>query len=619
MLTTKILVVEDEGLIANDIADRLRKDGYQVTGIAASAEEALSSLSKSAPDLVLMDIRIKGDLDGIQTAERVRAGFDIPVIFLTAHADSGTLERAKVTEPYGYLVKPFRQVNLASSIEMALFKHRSEQQLRQREVWLSTVLLSSPAPTIVTDRRGVVRFVNPLAEELTVTSLMELIGKPFAEAFPLFDLSTGEPVGDLVAAALRKDCTFSFPPGLALRRPGLSDIEIEGEISPGPNEQSNPGAVITLRDCSERARQEREVRNEQKMLAVGRMAGGIAHDVNSLVASLIGESEKLLAGPLPQEQRAALEAISTAGHGAAEITGQLLALSSKPAAPRQVVAVNEVVARAVQLLSPGFGSHITVSSHLNPAAGHINIVPSQLHRVLAKLLLHAAHAMPAGGKIVLATSAMERETETLLGPHTVENFVRIAISDSGPGIEPADMNHVFEPFFNTETEDGTGLDLAVVYSIVKEAEGELNVFSAPGQGSTFEILFPSAPGPNSNPVPASLPERATILLVEAEAVLRTMTHNHFEREGYNLLEAANAGDALQIAESYEGPIHLLVTDLELPEMDGALLAAAFAAKRPEAKVIMVSAHPSSAPQPFLQKPFSLSALQQKIEQVLSAA
>ena len=593
MLPTKILVVEDEGLIANDIADRLRKDGYHITGIAASAEEALNSLAQTAPDLVLMDIRIKGDPDGIETAARVRASFDIPVIFLTAHADTGTLERAKVTEPFGCLVKPFRQVNLSSSIQMALFKHRSEQQLRRREAWLSTVLLSSRAPTIVTDRLGVVRFVNPLAEELTVSSRMELIGKPFSEAFPLFHLHTGEPVGDLVAVALRKEAAFSLPLGLALRRPGLSDIEIEGEISPSVNDQSNPGAVITLRDCSQRSREEQNARNEQKMLAVGRMAGGIAHDVDNLVVSLLGQSEKLLAGPLDAAQRTALEAISAASHGAAEITGQLL--------------------------SPTLGAHIRVSSQLNPGAGYLNIAPSQLHQLLAKLLLHAAHAMPNGGDIVIATSALQRETETLLGSHTVENFVSITVSDSGPGMEPAQMDHVFEPFFHTETDDDTGLDLAVVYSIVREAEGELKVFSTPGHGSTFEILLPSVPNPNVILAQAAAPKRGTILVVEDEALLRTMTHNYFEREGYNLLEAASAEEALRIAESYEGPIHVVITDVQLPEMDGSLLAAALTAKRPEAKVIMVSGYPSNGPEPFLQKPFSLSALQQKIDQVLSAA
>jgi PAS domain S-box-containing protein len=251
MPQTKILVVEDEALIANDLAGRLQDNGYEVVGIAASGEDALEKLGSLAPDLVLMDIRLDGKMDGIDTAELVRSDFGLPVIFLTSHADQNTLNRAKLTEPFGYLVKPFRQVNLASSIEMALHKHAAEKRVRQQLGWLTNILLSSPDPTIVTDPEGVIQFGNVEAAMLIECSAEEWAGRKFHDVVHLYDPVTEAAAEDFVGSALQDRTAFAFPRGLCFRNRDGMEIMIEGEVAAGLfGQHENVGAVITFRDIS---------------------------------------------------------------------------------------------------------------------------------------------------------------------------------------------------------------------------------------------------------------------------------------------------------------------------------------------------------------------------------
>lgn len=230
--TPKILIVEDEGLIANDIADRLQKVGYQVAGIAESGKETLQKIAVLRPDLILMDIRIKGDLDGVETAARVREQFDLPVIFLTAYSDRQTLDRAKVTGPFGYLTKPVQQSSLQTSIEIALYKHRVERELRQQRAWLNTTLRTMGEAVMVTDNTQRIQFLNPAAERLTGWTAAAATDQPMTKVLQIFDPDLGRLSDDVLFGLILEDHPSQLPRGLSSIDRAGRHFAIDGEISP---------------------------------------------------------------------------------------------------------------------------------------------------------------------------------------------------------------------------------------------------------------------------------------------------------------------------------------------------------------------------------------------------
>ena len=213
----KIVVVEDEGLIAADLESRLKAAGYSVTGTADSAPQALKLIRATSPDLVLMDIRIKGDMDGIQVADQVRQEFDVPVVYLTAYEDRGTLERASQTQAFGYIKKPIASSSLRGSIEMAIAKHRHERDLRAQRDWLAASFSAVPYAVLVTDGSGRIRYVNSQAEELTGWNAEQALGHPSRELLRLFYRESGNPLEDFVPVAMLQGETIPLPSGVWLK------------------------------------------------------------------------------------------------------------------------------------------------------------------------------------------------------------------------------------------------------------------------------------------------------------------------------------------------------------------------------------------------------------------
>ena len=248
---TKVLVVEDEAIVAYDLARRLRKAGYEVPAIVASGQQALESIEETTPDLILLDIRLQGEMDGIAVAAEVRERFKLPVVYLTAHADRLTIERAKITGPFGYLVKPVGNVNLASAIEVALYKHRVERELEDREAWLSTVLHAVGDAMVVTDAWGRIQFLNPAAEEMTGWPRGEVVGKPFGEVFCLLDAASRSITGDLLSAAMLEGVATELPRDLRMISRQGRTVQIEGGITVSQaKRRAAVGMVMTFRDVT---------------------------------------------------------------------------------------------------------------------------------------------------------------------------------------------------------------------------------------------------------------------------------------------------------------------------------------------------------------------------------
>jgi PAS domain S-box-containing protein len=259
MSEVKILIVEDESIVAMDIKHRAEGLGYEVTAITPSGEEALEHVATNRPDLVLMDIVLKGEMDGIEAAQKVRDNYDIPVVYLTAYSDERTLKRAKITEPFGYIIKPFEDRELHSAVEVALYKHQMESKLKESEKWLSTTLESIGDAVIATDKNGRLKFMNPVASQLTGWSHAEAIGQPLNDIFKIIHEETGKPVDDPVVKVVKNDAIIDLPPQVLLINKKGEQIPIDDSSAPIKDENGGIiGVALVFRDVTQRRREAKE-------------------------------------------------------------------------------------------------------------------------------------------------------------------------------------------------------------------------------------------------------------------------------------------------------------------------------------------------------------------------
>jgi PAS domain S-box-containing protein len=255
----RILIVEDEAIVAMEIERRLKKLGYTVPTIIFSGQEAVQAALDLQPDLIIMDIKLKGDIDGIEAAHRIHQQLDVPIIYLTAYSDADILARAKITEPYGYIVKPFQERDLAITVEMTLYKHQVEQNLKKRERWLTTTLTSIGEAVIATDTNNQITFMNPVAEELTGWSLTEALGQELSRVFQLVNQETRQEVANPTVAAIQKGVTVMLADSTLLITKQNTELPINDRAAPIKDEQGNvTGAVITFQDDSHHRQAEQE-------------------------------------------------------------------------------------------------------------------------------------------------------------------------------------------------------------------------------------------------------------------------------------------------------------------------------------------------------------------------
>jgi PAS domain S-box-containing protein len=390
-----------------------------------------------------------------------------------------------------------------------------------------------------------------------------------------------------------------------------------------------------MTDLTERRSLEAQLLQSQKTDAIGRLAGGVAHDFNNLLTVINGYSEMLMSmTPGGDPKRPLLADIRDAGERAANLTRQLLAFSRKQVLAPRILDLNEVVSNLQKILQRLIGEDVHISSVLAPDLRRVKVDPGQLEQVIINLAVNARDAMPRGGRLTIETENVQyvlenpREEEADGSPQT---FVALTISDTGCGMSPEVQARIFEPFFTTkEPGKGTGLGLATVFGIVKQSDGLIDVESKPGAGTSFRILFPAVleqvnPGPlRDSPVGRG---NETVLLVEDADAVRRVARRALETHGYRVLEARNGREALGVIESHERSIHLVVTDVVMPEMSGRELVEHLRRRRAGAKVLFMSGYTddavvrngvTQATDAFLQKPFTPLALARKVREVLEA-
>jgi PAS domain S-box-containing protein len=501
---------------------------------------------------------------------------------------------------------------------------------------LRMLLEVAPDAALVCRQDRKILMANEAAARLFGFKLKELPGRSLEELIPnLFAGSPGDPGGrDKLLASPSSSWRISLgADNLIGRRKDGSETPIEVSFAPVDGD-GRRYMVCFIRDISERKNLEDRVQQSQKLEAIGRLAGGVAHDFNNLLTAILGYTELLLHGLPPGDpSREGLEEIKRAAERAASLTQQLLAFGRKQILQPTVVDLNALVHETQKMLRRLIPEDIEIRLELDPDTQPVRADPTQTQQVLVNLVLNARDAMPRGGVITISTGNdhLSRSEVRRLSDVRPGHYAVLTVSDTGCGMDAATLARVFEPFFTTKVQGkGTGLGLATAYGIVKQSGGHIEVESEPGQGTTFRVYLPVAEeGVPTVAVPQELTRTPvgteTVLLAEDEAAVRSLLRRTLEQKGYVVLEAANGKEALQLCREHDGPIHVLLTDVVMPHLNGPDLAKQVQLLHPDVRVIFLSGYADSAvlqrgldqsQAVFVPKPFRPDTIVRMVREVL---
>jgi PAS domain S-box-containing protein len=507
----------------------------------------------------------------------------------------------------------------------------TQESLDRSESNFRSLVMNAPYGICRCNVLGILLDVNPaLVAMFGYSSVPELVGRHlgslYADSQQWFQTAdyfhAGKEFNDLTTECVRKDGTSIV-------------ARISGRAI--PNGKNGSTFEVFMEDITETRTLEQQLRQAQKMEAIGRLAGGIAHDFNNLLMVISGYSEFLLErlGPDPRLRGPAQE-IANATQRATSLTRQLLAFSRKQMLAPKILDLNEAVTENLKMLTRMIGEDIDLVMVPSPAIGAIRADPGQIDQVIMNLAVNARDAMPDGGRLTIETAnvSLDENFARTHAPLVPGEYIMLVISDTGVGMDLDTQSRIFEPFFTTKGAKGTGLGLSTVYGIVKQSGGFIFVDSQPNRGTALRVYFPRV---DARDEPAALQEafglpraergQETILLVEDEVNLRQLARQYLETQGYKILEADDGAAALQITAGHQGPIDLLLTDVVMPGMNGRELARRVSVQRPDVRVLYMSGYTENAIGHngmidaginLLQKPFSLPALKDKVREVLDS-
>jgi PAS domain S-box-containing protein len=576
-----ILVVEDEQLVAKDIELSLAGMGHTVIGVASSSEDALRMARARRPDLVLMDVRIEGDLDGIQTAEILRERHDVALVYVTAHADAGTVARAKRTQPSGYLLKPFRESELRGAVEIALYKSEAERRLKERERWFSTTLRAIGDAVVTVDPLGHVTFMNPVAESMLGIAEVSAQGGALTDLLHVFSARTGDALHDPAAAALQGRCLVRLPPDSVLAT-AVGEFAVRAAASPILADDGTAlGAVVVFQDVSEQSRLHMQIAAADRFASLGMLAASVAHDINNPLAYIVSNSEVLRDGlgeierglaelrePRAREARARArdlrEPLAELRQGAERIrriAADLRVFAAERDRHWKRIDVCESVEWALRITANQIRHRAKLIRALQPVP-RVEASETQLGQVFVGLLVNACQSIPEG--------AVESH-EIRVATRSEENRVIVTVSDTGPGIAAQHMHRIFEPFSaSSSSEDSSGLGLSICESILRSFGGSIRAIREPGSGTTFEVTLPAATTPETTSAaplaPPHAPRRGRILVIDDEPlVVRTLIR--LLSQDHDLTTFQDARQAVALLEQ-GAEFDLVLCDVMMPGFSG---------------------------------------------------
>ncbi len=501
MKNVKIVIVEDEAIVAKDLRNRLQKFGYIVSGIASSGQEAINKSLEFCPDLVLMDIRLKGIMDGIEAAHEIHKYLDIPIIYLTAYADDKTLDRAKVTEPFGYLLKPFKERELQINIEIALTKHHLEKQLKTHQKWLTTLLNSISDGVISSDFEELITFMNPVAESLTGWKQEEACGKNSSEVFNIAHGETHEPIESPITKVLQQGTVVGLPAETILISRNGAEIPIDDSAAPIKDDQDRiTGAVLIFRDVTERKQameaRQKQVEQEQLLEQLAEInelknefLNLLSHELRSPLSNMKVMIQMLQLSITPEENQRYLEMLEIECDREMALINDLLDLQRlesevRPLITPDVLLLEQWIPWVIEPFQVRVQEHQQILQ-LNLPSNLPSLFSdgTSLERILAELLNNACKYTPAGGEIILSIdhNSSEIPAKTII---TISNSLEIPT---------AELSRIFDKFYRLPNADiwnqgGTGLGLSIVQKLVEKLQGTIQVESSEGW-TTFRLIL----------------------------------------------------------------------------------------------------------------------------------
>lgn len=507
---------------------------------------------------------------------------------------------------------------------------RAQEALRRERDWASTILDTVGSLVIVLDREGRIVSFNRACEKTTGYCFEEVLGRPFWDFLLLPEEAEG--VRRVFERLLAGETSIQYE-NHWVTRTGQKRLIVWSNTCLLDSAGRVEYVIGTGIDVTERRQLEAQLRQAQKMEAIGRLAGGVAHDFNNLLTIISGYGQMLWEGLSPADplREAAGEILAAAGRAAA-LAGRLLAFSRKQTGKPQLVDLNEIVGGLERMLRRVIGEDIELVTALSPGLPRIHADPVQLEQVIMNLVVNAREAMPAGGRLVIETAAVNLDEEYLRGHLGARPglHVMLAVSDTGCGMDPDVLRQAFDPFFTTK-EGGTGLGLSTVYGIVQQHGGQIWAYSEPGLGATFKIYLPAAQQGETTGADEGQPEAevagdgSVILVVEDEVELCKLVGDVLARAGYHVLRAHGPEQALRAARQHGGQLDLLLTDVVLPRMSGRELAARLREMCPSLAVLYMSGYADRAvvhnglleeEAVFLEKPFTKAALLARVREAL---
>jgi len=504
---------------------------------------------------------------------------------------------------------------------------RKETELERQH--LLSAIMQAGESIIITDLDGIIESVNPAFEKTTGYTREEAIGQNIRI---LERGNQGDAFYNQISETLKTKNTWKGR-FINKKKDGTPYTE-DAFISPVYDAEGNTINYVSIkRDITANLKLEEQLQQSQKMESVGRLAGGIAHDFNNMLGVILGNTEIALEHLDPSNSlHTHLTEIKKAGERSADLTRQLLTFARKQTAAPKILNLNDVVESMHNMLKHLTGEDIDLVWMPKAQSGSVKIDPSQIDQILANLCINARSAIEGVGKIIIETDdiTLDKDYCTNHPEYIPGDYVLLAVSDTGCGMDPATLKMIFEPFFTTKkVGEGTGLGLATVYGIVKQNDGIINVYSKPGQGTTFKIYLHRYAAINK-PVQKSTREvekcgSEIILLVEDEAAILRMITMMLKKKGYNVMPASNAGESIRLADEYPDVINLLITDVVMPEMNGRDLAKNLLNRYPNLKRLFMSGYTADViahngvldeGMNFIQKPFMIHEFASKVREVL---
>ncbi|GAM09085.1 blue-light-activated protein [Geobacter sp. OR-1] len=663
-----ILLIDDDPTNLDIVTDYLLDCDYTIL-VAEDGESGISRAEYAQPGLILLDVMMPG-IDGFETCRRLKtreSTRDIPVIFMTALAETEHKVKGFEAGAVDYITKPFqreevlarvsvhlrireltarlqeakeslekrveeRTAELAQTIDTLHDEIIQRKQAEEERVRLARAIEQAAEAVYMADAQGLITYVNPAFERTTGYSRDEVIGQPTG----ILECDTNDPDYYLqIREAVDRDNDWSGR--VTTRKKDGSVFEADTTVS---SVRDSKGTIINyvsiLRDVTHELKLERELRQSQKMEAIGTLAGGIAHDFNNILTAVIGYTDMALS-KLPNDSTALrdLERVQEASTRAKDLVGRILTFSRQSEQKRKPVQLATIIDEVFKLLRSTLPSTIEINQQVHtPVSGDTVLAdPTQLHQVLMNLGTNAAHAMrPHGGVLSVSLTDIEADAPLISFHPDIRQgpYLRLTVSDTGHGMEESVRERIFDPYFTTKkVGEGTGMGLAVVQGIVKSHGGAISVYSEPGLGTTFHIFLPKFRGDAVSPEASKTSEaRGTerILFVDDEAMLADLGQELLESLGYSVTVTLSSREALELFRAAPKNFDLVITDMTMPGLTGKELAREFLGIRPEIPIILCTGFSEQINEKlakeagikgYILKPYARNSLNDSIRKALS--